>query len=100
MKRKVAGDGSQELSTILTKFVEISEECETKRQLLESELEEKCREQERKHEERMMMMMMMGFMTRMVGSTSQLNYSTSLYPIPANSHALRVSFTHLRLVSA
>lgn len=56
MKRK-AGDGSQELSTIWTKFVEITEECETKRRLLESELEEKRREQIRKNEERMMTMM-------------------------------------------
>ena len=33
--------------TILTKFVEVSEECETKGQVLEAELEEKRREQER-----------------------------------------------------
>ena len=54
-------DGSEELSTILAKFIEVTEECDTKRRLAEAEIEEKRREQERKHEERMMTMMM-GFM--------------------------------------
>ena len=68
-------DGSDELSTVLAKFIEVTEECDTKRRLVEAELEEKRREQERKHEERMMTMMM-GFMQRMVGFP----------PVPSQHH--------------
>ena len=45
-------DGSEELSTILAKFI-VTEECDTNRRLAEAEMEEKQREQERKHEEGM-----------------------------------------------
>ena len=49
---------SSELSDIFTKFIEASEESSAKRFAIEAELEEKRRDQERKHEERMMRMMM------------------------------------------
>ena len=66
MRKRKDYDGSEELSTILAKFIEVTEECDTKRRLAEAEIEEKWREQERKHEKRMMIMMM-GFMPRVMG---------------------------------
>ena len=59
-------DASEDLTEILSKFVEVTEDCDAKRMRLEAELEEKRREQERRHEERMMTMMM-GFMQQLVG---------------------------------
>ena len=44
-------DGSDELSIILAKFIEVTKECDTKRRLVEAELEEKQREQKQKHGE-------------------------------------------------
>ena len=44
------GDTSTEIATILTKFMEISEESDAKRRIMDAEMEEKRREQERKHE--------------------------------------------------
>lgn len=63
---------------MLTKFVEVTEECDAKRRKVEAELEEKRREQERKHEERMMTMMM-GFMQQVMGFAS----SHGPYPHPS-----------------
>lgn len=88
-------DGSDELSTILAKFIEVTEECDTKRRLVEAELEEKRREQEQKHEERMMTMMM-GFMQRMVGfppvpSQHHTPTSRSLRHHPISSHQVQIS---------
>ena len=42
-------NGSKELSTVLAKFIEVTEVCDTQRRLVEAEIEEKRREQERKH---------------------------------------------------
>ena len=81
-------DGSEELSTILAKFIEVTEECDTKRRLAEAEIEEKRREQERKHEERMMTMMM-GFMQRVVGfspTPSQHHNPSTSRPFPTPSY--------------
>ena len=78
-------NGSDELSTILTKFIEVTEENDTKRRLVEAELEEKRREQERKHEERMMTMMMT-FMQRIVGvppTPQQPQSPSTSFPAPS-----------------
>ena len=73
---------------ILTKFIQVSEECDAKRRTMEAEIEEKRREQERKHEERMMTMMM-GFMNQMMSfnrpqpstlPTNAFSQSTQLPP--------------------
>ena len=58
---------------MLTKFIEVSEESERKRQALEAEY----RERERKHEERMLTMMI-GIM-RQVSSPPQQGFPT--YPL-------------------
>ena len=70
MKRKQkVGDTSSEIATILTKYMEISEESDAKRRLMDAELEEKQREQEREHKERMTCMML-GFMQQVLGASS------------------------------
>ena len=70
-------EGSEEFSTILAKFIEVTEKCDTKRRSAEAEMEEKRREQEQKHEERMLIMMM-GFMQRMVGCPPTVLQSFSI----------------------
>ena len=82
-KRRSLNDTCVEptLGDILTKFVEVSEECETKRQKVELEVKEKHREQERRHEERMMTMMM-GFMTRMMAGTQQSIHMSPYQDMP------------------
>ena len=90
-------EGSEEFSTILAKFIEVTEECDTKR-LAEAEMEEKRREQERKHEERMLTMMM-GFMQRMVGCppTSSQHHSPSAsrpFPMPSYPFTPCPDFPH------
>ena len=69
-------EGYEEFFIILAKFIEVTEECDTKR-LAEAEMEEKQMEQEWKHKERMLTMM--GFMQRMVGCppTSSQHHSPS-----------------------
>ena len=96
-RKRRDGDGSSdELSHILTKFVEVSEECDAKRRLMEAELEEKRREQERKHEERMMRMMM-GFMQQMMGfyppPPSQTQHPSPSFP-PASPFPCISNFPH------
>ena len=49
--RKERDGAADDLSGMLVKFIEVTEECEAKRRLLEAELEEKRRAEERKHEE-------------------------------------------------
>ena len=66
--RKERDGAADDLSGMLVKFIEVTEECEAKRRLLEAELEEKRRAEERKHEERMMTMMMT-FMQSIAGSS-------------------------------
>ena len=79
-------EGSEEYSTVLTKFIEVIViECDTKSRLAEAEMEEKRREQEQKHEERMLMMM--DFMQRMVGCppTSLQHHSLfACHPTPSH----------------
>ena len=60
------GDAPSEIATILQKFIEVSEESDAKRRLMEAELEDRRRKQERKYEE-MMTTMMFGFMQKVMG---------------------------------
>lgn len=101
VKRRRGEDTSDNLSQILMKFVQVSEECNAKRRKMEAELEEKRREQEQKHEERMMTMMM-SFMQQMMGfplfhpppghphaSLSQPTPLPSPFPSTSNSHSFQ-----------
>ena len=81
------GEAPSEIAIILTltKFMEILEENEAKSRLMEAELEEKRREQERKHEERMTSMIL-GFMQQVMGSSTQLSAAPYYHaPFPPTS---------------
>lgn len=80
-RRKEKCTSNSELSDILTKFVEVSEENATKRMQLEMQWEDR-REQERRHEERMLQILA-GLMqpTRMPQYyPSSLHYSAPVSP--------------------
>ena len=57
-KRKRDTESPSGIITVLSKFMEVSEESERKRRQLEAEIEDKRREQERAHEEKITSMMM------------------------------------------
>ena len=79
-RRKENDSEMDEFDKILVKFVKVTEECETKKRLLEAELEEKRRAEERKHEERMMTMMMT-FMQSIARPSQQPDFR-HMPPIP------------------
>lgn len=94
LKRKQKDvDSSVELSTVLTKFIEVSEECERKRQAFEA----KFRERERKHKERMLMMMM-GIMQQI--SCPHIVLIMAYLPTPHTPHNLPIPQCHpIHLIS-
>ena len=82
---------SGDLTKVLGKFLELSEDYDMKRRRMEAELEEKRREQERKHEERMMRLMM-GCVRRIMGFTP--HPSSQTHPPFSPTSPYPPTFTH------
>ena len=78
-RRADRGGTSSEIAEIITRVIQVSEECDAKRRVLEAELEEKRREQERKHEENVLRMMM-GFMQQQLTNNNQTLHTHSSFP--------------------